>query len=819
MSKSSFTRRSLLLGVAIISFPAVAFGQDAQPSAAGASAGDKTVVAQAKDVGLEDIIVTARRRSESMINVPVAVTALSGADVARYSANNIDKITQLAPQVMTSKGFSGNGASFAIRGLGSGQSDAGIEQTVAINVDGVQISRGRIVTSAQFDLARVEILKGPQALFFGKNSPAGVISITTADPTDHFEGYVRTGFEFAADNKYIEGAISGPLTSTLQGRFAFHAAKSIGYLKDVALPAPDLAAGLAAYPFPGAWEGRLGGATELAGRGTLKWAPSSRFDATAKVLIGRYKSDDPYSAAQVFCAPGVVPTGLGLPDTQDDCAFNNKTAATAPPTAFVADWPGSGSKPFLDQHTLLGSLTMNYKFDNLTLTNVAGYTRLTTALFANAQGSSNAQIYAASPERAETFSNEVRLNSDFDAPVNFVIGAYYDHSKRRSEGISRIAGLAPDPATGVFYQFHRIGDVSGDTYSAFGQIRWDIVSNLELAGGARYTKENKDLNIRNTYVNPVFLNSTPNGFRAPGSPLIASQKSSNWSPEATLTWHPIENTTIYAAYKTGYKSGGFSNPGTLRNFYTSDTIQFGPERAKGGEVGFKGYLLDHTLRLELTTYSYNFKGLQLSTFDAQTITYQIKNAAEARTRGVEANIDWKISSALTVRGALGYNKARYLSFPNATCYQRQTTLGTGCNIIPGTTTLSQNLAGKPLPRAPDLSLNFGGSYDVPLGDAYMLSFSSDANYSSKYFTEDSDDPYSMQKGFWRVNGSVRFKQADDKWELALIGRNIFNQRYKAVVLDAPGDQQGLTLQSHHKRAKLHWRLQFTFERSSPTLQR
>ena len=146
--------------------------------------------------GLEEIVVTARKRTETLQNVPVAVSVISANQLQRNVAVNLDKIAELTPTVFAGRIISGTGAILSIRGIGSSPSDSGIDSSVAVDIDGIQLSRGRIITESYFDLKQVEVLEGPQALFFGKNSPAGVISIHSADPTSNFEGYIRGGYEF-----------------------------------------------------------------------------------------------------------------------------------------------------------------------------------------------------------------------------------------------------------------------------------------------------------------------------------------------------------------------------------------------------------------------------------------------------------------------------------------------------------------------------------------------------------------------------------------------------------------------------------------------
>ncbi|RYE50490.1 MAG: TonB-dependent receptor [Hyphomicrobiales bacterium] len=182
---------------------------------------------------LEEIVVTARKREESLISVPVAVTALSATDINRYAASDLTKIAQLAPQVIIQRsGGSGSGAVIAIRGISSSTTDTGLSSTVSVNIDGTQISRGRIITQGFFDLQQVEILKGPQALFFGKNSPGGVISLRSAGATKTLQAYVRAGYEFKANERYIEGAISGPITDNFGFRIAARGTKMDGWMRN-----------------------------------------------------------------------------------------------------------------------------------------------------------------------------------------------------------------------------------------------------------------------------------------------------------------------------------------------------------------------------------------------------------------------------------------------------------------------------------------------------------------------------------------------------------------------------------------------------------
>src|SRR5687768_16824541 len=204
---------------------APAWSQEADPAAA-ADLG-----------GLQDIVVTARKRTESAQDVPVAMTAISAEQIAQRDLTSLEKVAAATPNFSVGRASNGSGASLTLRGIGSSATSIGIKQSVAVVVDGVYYGQGRVINEGFFDLARLEILKGPQALFFGKNATAGVVSITTADPTPDWEFTVRGGYEFRSEQAQIEGIASGPLSDTLGIRVAVRGSKMWGgYFKNVADP-------------------------------------------------------------------------------------------------------------------------------------------------------------------------------------------------------------------------------------------------------------------------------------------------------------------------------------------------------------------------------------------------------------------------------------------------------------------------------------------------------------------------------------------------------------------------------------------------------
>ncbi len=741
---------------------------------------------------IADIVVTARRKAERLIDVPVAVSALSKDVLVRNNITSLQRVAEIVPFVTLQPVPAGAGGLFAIRGIGSPPADPGIQQSVLVNIDNVMIGRGRAAQAGLFDLAQVEVLKGPQALFFGKNSPAGVISVTTADPGGELAGFVRGGYEFVADEAYVEGAIGGPVSETLSVRVAGRYSFMEGFIRNIAQPrafpcsgagcnfAPWVAAGAT---ITGADHARLPHGTDWGARITAVWSPTS--DLTAKLKYS-YGDNKVVSYYEPYCGRGLTNmTAIGFADLQSDCRFDRRMAVSALPTLIATNMEsGNGGKPYTDIKTHVASLNVNWDInDTLSLTSISGYYKLDSGNSFVLNLSSIPALYLAAIERSTGISQEVRLASSYEGPVNFVIGGFADRISQYNNTSVVFTRNAVDVATGRFYTFDRFSKFIAKSQSAFGQLRWDIVEGLEFAGGARYTRETRSSRDGNSYVNP----NGPPTLRAAGDIFVRSLTNSNWSPEATLTWHPSSNQTIYGAFKTGYKSGGFSYPTVLTRVFTQANTLFKPERSKGFELGYKAQLLDRRLIVQATAYSTDFKDQQVSTFDQASVSYIVGNAAKSRVRGVELQTTLTPADGLQLRGNIGYNDAHYLSYPRGGC-------PAGFTAAQGCVGGFQNLSGRQLPRAPKWQGNAGFTYDFPVSQDFEVELNGDAFYSSRSLLQDNLDPFAVQKSYVKLNAGISVGPQDNKWKLSLIGRNLTDKlvaRYSNDIAGAaPGNYAG-----------------------------
>lgn len=772
--------------------------EEAPPPAVPATAEDRAADSRG---GIEDIVVTARKRQESAQDVPISVTAISQETIQRYDLTSLEKVAASTPQLQVGRASNGSGAQITLRGIGSQATSIGLEQSTAIIIDGVYYGYGHIINEGFFDAARVELLKGPQALFFGKNATAGVVSITSADPTDKLEIMARTGYEFRSKTLAGEGYVSGPLSDTLSARIAVRVSNMYGgYFHNratpVSVPILDIATGTVTPSLQLPNSGDQPGTNEKLVRATLKWQPDDRLTATLKASMVR-TADESNSWNYV---PFACPSGFTQPNPAVPCRRDFSVYVPNAPAGVAGSFAGqkANGAPYNLYRSFGVTGTINYALDDVTITSVSNYNwhRNKWGLGQNVH-SPTTFISATENTSLGAFSNETRVQTDFDGPLNLMIGAYYQKTKRKYAQYDAFATLedSSQPADLRYLTVIKLSETEGETIAGFGQVRWQILPAVEIAAGLRYTHETKDSFLVQPYVNAALT-----GLIIPNSPIIGDQSFSNWSPEATITWKPTTDVTVYGAYKTGYKSGGFSNGSTITAATVASDIAFDPETVRGFEGGIKTTLFDHQLRFNVALYSYKYRNLQVDYFNSISFQFITTNAGSVTNRGVEIEAEFapRAIEGLTLRGSLNYNKARYANYI-APCYGGQS-IAAGCDTsfpapLPGAPAPSapftgQDLSGKPTAMAPRLTASLGGNFESPVGGGLVLGASLDGRYSSSYFGSSFAVPLSRQKRYVSLDGSLRLKTEDDQWEVALIGRNLTNNFHISGVLDLPNSGSG-----------------------------
>jgi len=772
------------------------------PSVAAAQSGPAEAVDSSQG-GLTDIIVTARKRSESVQQVPVAVTAVSAEVIRNQDLTSIEKIAARTPSFSVGRASNGSGAQLTMRGIGSSSTSIGIEQSVATVVDGVYYGQGRIIQEGFFDLGRIEILKGPQALFFGKNATAGVISITTADPTNTPEFRSRAAYEIKAEQVLGEAIFSGPLSDTLGARLAIRGSKMFGgYYRNVAntqvFNALDLATGAVNSYDAAPTSADQPREKELIARATLKWDPTEEFSATVKVS-GDYNrvNNGSWNYSGFFCENG----GRNSLNPAYQCGEKFVTHQNKLPAAIAASFPlaKKDGQLYNIYKSWQTTASLKYKKDAFEITSVTNYQWNNNSwTCACDYASSGTPTWATEDSTWRAFSSEMRALTTLDGPINVLGGALYQRTKRPYQQNVLLANLedSSQAAEDRYASVTKVSATKGETIALFGQVTVKPVSTIEAAAGVRYTHETKDSFFTQPYVNAALFGLFRPSNSADGLGIVnASQVFNNWSPEATISWKPNRSIMVYGAYKTAYKSGGFTNGGLNSVLSASpyDDLTFNPERASGFEGGIKTTLADNQLRLNLNAYSYQYKDLQIDFFNSSIISFQTLTA-DARTKGVELEFEYVPRSleGLNFHGGLNFNRARYTNFPVAPCYAGQR-VNEGCNQLFSAATggfTRQNLNGAPLSVAPRWTGSFGVSYDADVSADYIFGVSTDLRYSASYLSSGFGNEDSRQSKYATIDATLRFGRKDERWELAVIGKNLTNRSYVTGSIDGPSTGSG-----------------------------
>jgi iron complex outermembrane receptor protein len=708
---------------------------------------------------LGEIIVTARKRQESILKVPVVETVLSEQALDRAQVDDFYTLSAHVPGLVVGNQGGVIGPGVTLRGVGVTAVNPTVDQSVSINVDGLQLSQGYAFNAATFDIGQVEVLRGPQSLFYGKNSPAGVISLRTADPTSTPEVVLRAGYEGVAQEKLVEAILSGPVSDTVKLRFAGHYSDNNGYFRN-----RDTAP--VGFGVRTPTTKRYGAETNWVLRGTALFTPSTAYDARLKVNYTHDMLNFGGGNTQLANCPGGLVSFTGLPvfDPNEDCRLNRD---------FYVSWPDRtgfplvrhDGVPYVRNESEFGTLEQNVHFDRLTLTSLTGfYSFHQAAMQSGSDTGGLTPFYADNDFKNRQLTQELRLTSDFKGPLNFMVGGFYQDGRMVNH--PRIYGNAAIGFPVVLQQV--VHDIDIKSVSAFGQLIWNVTDKVELSGGARITHEKRT----HTQFNLGTL-GVPVGFTTILDPRISS---TNTSPDVALTYRPTDDLTLFTSYREGFKSGSFNSV----VFYDPTTpTSFGDESVKNIEIGLKARLLDRRMNLNLAVYHARYSGLQVGSIEVTTsgvIALNTLNAASAKSDGVDFDVSYSPAEVegLTLRAAINYNRARYGRFDNAPCGGNQT-IAQGCNQLFSATDNSfhaQDLTGRPLARAPKWSANSGFDYEAPVGREMRVAVAADVAYTSRYYTNIISLPGFVQKGFAKANASVALKGPDDGWELALIANNI-----------------------------------------------
>ncbi len=742
----------------------------------------------------DEIIVTARKKEESILKVPVVVTAVSGETLQALQVNDITDLPRLVPSLSLGSNLLSIGPQVTLRGIGTTSSDPGVDQSVSLNIDGMALGHGLAFSSGMFDVGQVEVLKGPQSLFYGKSSPGGVISLRTADPTDEVEVIARASYEFEARNKRGELIVSGPLSETLGARVATTFTDGDGYFRNKAgdpIPGTGAQRGL----------NREGLKKEFIARGTLLWEPSDSFSARAKFTHAYTRAVHPENPQFKNCpepgqafgfgsgAPGspipAAPNFLTpvdpIPIIAYECEIDRTTYSVYPDPAFFSNNPTLfGGVPSLMNDQNYGTLELNYDLTpEISLNSTTGYYHLKSRSFFGRTETVGPFLAVSNYFSRREFTEELRLNSDFSSPLNFTLGAFMQDGKVYDRVIfhrNTTFGFIPTTALNT----DRSTEIDIKTYSLFGQLRYKLTEQLELSGGVRWTDETRKETVFDFETDTDITSTLP----------VPRINANNFAPEATITYTPTDDLTLFASYKKAYKSGSFK---IAVPAVRGEDNAFGDEKIDGYEIGLKSRLMDRSLLLNLAFFDYHIEGLQvggITPSDNGEPVIKTVNAGKAHTYGVDMDLAYYPAAVdgLKLNASVAWNRARYTELNNLGCYNNQT-IANGCVNFPDPNALdpetglprftAQELSGSQMVRAPEWSGSVGFSYEMPVGSDMTLQFTNNNQFSSKYPTFSGvnvPNNSNFQKGFVKVDANLTLKGPEDRWDVSLIGKNIFRKQ-------------------------------------------
>ncbi len=786
---------------------------------------------EAANTQLGEIIVTAQKRKQSILNVPVIESVVSRESIRQFHVQTLKDVATLVPGLMAGGSIPPIGEQVSLRGVGTTTLDPGIDQSVSLNIDGLQLSQGLAYQSAFFDMGQIQVLEGPQSLFYGTSSIGGVISIRTADPTDQYEAIAEVGYEYEANQRQGEIILSGPISHTVKARLAAEYSEQDGYFNNLT---SLTGVPFVPPPYPGSPD--LGAAAPSSStlfpdknymiRATVLWNPTDTLGVRLKV--NEVYDRTLYSGTEQLgqCVGGPVPPSSATNpltlNPLDTCKLDrNMAVGNLNPAAFpggLATVNSSGipylgmsptalpsglttlnnnGVPFLQTRQTFGTLEVNYRLrPDLTLTSVTGYYRLIAhSLIDDVPGGYAAPLLVTAGGHLfrTDRSEELRVNSDFSGPLNFTAGAYFARNwfddfgaQLTNTALTSAVESALGPATSnplnpsnlfravyqpVLEQGGQAVDIT--TNSGFAQLRYKIVPKIELAAGARYTSEKRtDLATTffpfSTYLNPsTFGTLNPATFVVPQPELL----SRTVSPEVTVTYKATPDMTLFAALKRGYQSGSFNTSAPA-----TGPLEYGPERAQGGELGLKSRWLDDHLAVNLSAFDYRYTGLQVGAsiqVNGNPITRTL-NAGAAESYGLEGDFAYRPRgiAGLQLNASAIWNHARFLTLDNVPCYTFQT-VAEGCNenLNPQTglyTTTNQS--GVPMLRAPDFEATFGFDWTRAINQDLTFGVASSTQFSSRYLT--SLGYLFYQPSFFKTNLSLRLDGPSDRWQVAVIGKNL-----------------------------------------------
>ena len=689
---------------------------------------------------LGDIVVTARKRTERLQDVPVAVSAVKGDALLTQGAINVQDVSRVAPGLFY-QSIEPSRPNIYLRGIGTRSFDAGAESSVGTFIDGVYIGRfgGQIANLVGVD--RVEVLKGPQGALFGRNTIGGAINITTKKPGDEFEARVTGTYDrqshFHSDGGGATGIVSGPL---VEGKL--FALLSGGYNHD---DGNMLATNTGR---------RYNGQTSKTARGRLVWkaADDLEFDLAGDYLDTKdslgFRGNDVDGTRPAIL---VAKPGLTEPVDPDPYRFSQ--------TSFPGSHDRSGGV----------GLTSTYGGDAAALTSVTAYRAGRERGDSDLDGTAFDTVSNPVAEKSHQVSQELRLSSvsggalTFADKVNWLVGVYYySEHVRRSEG-----QLIGADSVLTFFSggpFDNVSNVRVNTrsYAAFGQVGVKLTDTLKIDAGLRYSSDHKHAVIGG-------VTDFPLPFLVPADFEVTPHKTfSSVDPSATLSYKPTRDILAYVSYSKGFKSGAFQYV-AFTPALASAIVD--PEKLNAYQAGVKTEFLDHHLRINAAAFYYDYNNIQVPRIEipagGSVPAVTLSNAARSHVKGFEVEGVGILTRNFRIEYGYAFLDAKFKKYVYSSVL---------------------DFSGNTLPRAPRNTVDLAGVATIPIGGD-SLEVRGAMNYvSSLYFEPDNAkvDPGTREPARTLFDASATFTHGG--YALTIWGRNLSDKGYRSSVLNISGSR-------------------------------
>jgi outer membrane receptor protein involved in Fe transport len=673
--------------------------------------------------GLDEVVVTAQRREESAQNVGIAISVISGQDLAEKGITSVVSLQNALPSLQVEPAFGSGQPQFRIRGIGFLDYTSNNASPIGVSLDDVAFALPIQTVGQLYDIDRIEVLRGPQGTLYGRNTTGGEINFITNRPTeDTHAGFTAEYGSFNAVN--AEGYVSGTLVDGLTGRLAFATEEG------------------------GAWQRnrdtgqRLGGKDQVGGRGQLEWKPADTLDFLVEFHLSEDKSDE--TGLQLIAPYTRTNAGGGVTTTIPADTSRYVTGWNLSPTFAAVTGLDPGAKPGLDNSNNGVNLKANVDLGFAKLTSITAYDKLIRREYADWDATQYDDSDEYFRSDVDVVSQELRLASEGGGPLGWVGGLFYSDQKLDEDFYSDFTDSLGGIAETTYEQ-------KASSFGEFGQVNYQFNSQLKGILGLREDHETRELkNLGTGFIVPVIP------FTSGVNDSITSNLPSG---KIELDYTPVDNTRVYGSVSRGVKSGGFTAHNTTS---VPQANPFNPERLTAYEVGIKSELA-RSVRVNASVFDYVYRDQQIlgKQLDPVSGSYigKFVNVPHSRIHGGELEVEWLPVAGLSVSQYAGFVEGYYTS------------------TLLNSSTPAVNYDGQP-ESFPKWSYGGDASYAVDLGEYKLnpeINYSFHDTYSQFYLLGSND--FTIPK-YWLANANLSLSPASGKpWSVALWGRNIFNKYY------------------------------------------